>query len=495
MKTFARWTALLAASISILPVSLRAQQATDKPEPARSVPSAPASRAGAIASYAPIVEQVNPSVVTVFTSKKMQQNALPSSLFGDPRVRRFFGDQFPGSDTPQKLQGLGSGVIVSTDGFILTANHVVEGADEILIGLTTGTRKYHAQKIGGDLGTDIALLKVDGPKDLHAVEFADSDKARPGDIVLALGAPYGLQQTVTSGIISAVGRGGMGIVDYENFIQTDAAINMGNSGGALIDTQGRLVGINSAIFSRSGGNQGIGFAIPSNLARDVMQSLRQNGRVKRGYIGTAIQTLTPELADGLNLKEGWGALVGEVTPNSPADTAGIKSGDVITGVNGKRINDARELRLVIGSMPPGTEVKLGVNRDGVTKEMTLKLAEMPADQAEPTVPPARPDLSTNDKPVLFGGVAVADVDNDVRETLKLPKNVEGAVIVSIDPSSTPAAAGLRVGDVIRELNKQPVKNAKELAAITQKMKPHDNAVLRIWRDGHTGYVAIEAPNS
>ena len=255
---------------------------------------------GLITTFAPIVEKVAPSVVTVFTTQTVSRG--PSAFpFSDDALRQFFGGQLPQRQGKETLQGLGSGVIVSPDGYILTANHVVSGADEIMVGLGTDLRKFKAKKVGTDPGTDVALLKID-EKNLPAITFADSEKARAGDVVLAIGNPFGLRQTVTMGIISAVGRGGIGIVDYENFIQTDAAINMGNSGGALVDTEGRLLGVNTAIFSRTGGNQGIGFAIPANLARDVMQSLREKGRVVRGYIGATVQTLTPELADALKLK-------------------------------------------------------------------------------------------------------------------------------------------------------------------------------------------------
>src|ERR1700740_425056 len=277
---------------------------------------------GVITTFAPIVEKVAPSVVTVFTTQTVSRG-LSQSPFSDDILRQFFGGQSPKTQGKQTLQGLGSGVIVSPDGYILTANHVVSGADEIMVGLGTDLRKYKAKKVGADPGTDVALLKID-EKTLPAITFADSDKARAGDIVLAIGNPFGLRETVTMGIISAVGRGGIGIVDYENFIQTARAINMGHFGGALVDTEGRLLGINTAIFSRSGGNQGIGFAIPANLARDVMQSLREKGRVVRGYIGTSVQTLTPDLAEALKLKGVSGALVGEVSPKSPAEKAGIK---------------------------------------------------------------------------------------------------------------------------------------------------------------------------
>ena len=245
---------------------------------------------GVITTFAPIVEKVAPSVVTVFTTQTVSRATLQFP-FSDDTLRQFFGGQLP-RQGKQTLQGLGSGVIVSPDGYILTANHVVSGAEEIMVGLGTELRKYKAKKVGTDPGTDVALLKID-ERNLPSITFADSEKARAGDIVLAVGNPFGLRQTVTMGIISAVGRGGVGIVDYENFIQTDAAINMGNSGGALVDIKGQLLGINTAIFSRSGGNQGVGFAIPANLARDVMQSLREKGRVVRGYIGASVQSLTP----------------------------------------------------------------------------------------------------------------------------------------------------------------------------------------------------------
>src|SRR6516165_7117885 len=336
---------------------------------------------GVITTFAPIVEKVTPSVVTVFTTQTVSRG--PSAFpFSDDTLRQFFGGQSPQKQGKETLQGLGSGVVVSPDGYILTANHVVSGADEIMVGLGTELRKYKAKKVGTDPGTDVALLKIE-EKNLPAITFADSDKARAGDIVLAIGNPFGLRQTVTMGIISAVGRGGIGIVDYENFIQTDAAINMGNSGGALVDTEGRLLGINTAIFSRTGGNQGIGFAIPANLARDVMQSLREKGRVVRGYIGASVQTLTPELAEAMKLKgQPAGALVGEIAPKSPSEKAGMKTGDVVTAVNGKKVGDARELRLMIGSLAPGTNAQIEVNREGQTKMVDVQLGEMPPGAAE-----------------------------------------------------------------------------------------------------------------
>src|SRR5947208_3539627 len=376
-------------------------------------PETAPTQPGVITTFAPIVEKVAPSVVTVFTTQTVSRGAS-AFPFSDDALRQFFGGPAPQKQGKQTLQGLGSGVIVSPDGYILTANHVVSGAEEIMVGLGTELRKYKAKKIGTDPGTDVALLKID-EKNLPAIAFADSEKARAGDIVLAVGNPFGLRQTVTMGIISAVGRGGMGIVDYENFIQTDAAINMGNSGGALVDIKGELLGINSAIFSRSGGNQGVGFAIPANLAREVMQSLRDKGRVVRGYIGASVQTLTPELAEAMKLKgEPSGALVGEVTPKSPSEKAGMKTGDVITSVNGKKIGDARELRLMIGSMPPGTKIQIEVNREGQSKIINVELAEMPAGAAEQGAETTPEESAQPEKATVFGGVAVADLTDDVR---------------------------------------------------------------------------------
>jgi len=468
---------------AILCVSTRAFSVAAQ-EPAR-------MQEGVITTFAPIVEKVAPSVVTVFTTQTVSRG-LTTFPFSDDTLRQFFGGQVPQKQGKQTLQGLGSGVIVSPDGYILTANHVVSDAEEIMVGLGTDLRKYKAKKVGTDPGTDVALLKID-EKNLPAITFADSDKARAGDIVLAVGNPFGLRQTVTMGIISAVGRGGMGIVDYENFIQTDAAINMGNSGGALVDIKGQLLGINSAIFTRSGGNQGVGFAIPANLAREVTQSLRDKGRVVRGYIGASVQTLTPELADAMKLKgQPTGALVGEVAPNTPSQKAGLKTGDVITAVNGKKISDARELRLMIGSMAPGSKAQIEVNREGQTKTFDVELAEMPPGTTEEGPERSPEESAQPEKTTVFGGVAVADITDEVRSALNLPKEVQGAVIAEIDADSPAGKAGLREGDVIQEVNKQPVKNAKDLLAISKKLKANEKILLRVYSQGRSGYVALEA---
>src|SRR5208282_3939411 len=294
---------------------------------------------------------VTPGVVKVVVTTKSSTVSAPQWFgFNDPFWRRFFGDQFGrqmpnGQFNTPRQHGLGSGVIVTKDGYILTNNHVVEHADEVKVTLQDG-REFTAKVVGRDPKSDVAVIKIDA-KDLPALPMADSDKVQVGDIVLAVGNPFGVGQTVTTGIVSATGRGNLGIEDYEDFIQTDAAINPGNSGGALVDVEGRLIGINTAIYSRSGGNMGIGFAIPSDLARNVMDSLIQYGHVTRGYLGVMIQDVTPALAKEFKLKDTTGALIGDVVPKGPADKAGLKEGDVVLDYDGKKVTDSRHLKLTV----------------------------------------------------------------------------------------------------------------------------------------------------
>ena len=349
--------------------------------------------AGTLTTFAPVVEKVAPSVVTIATSKMVSRAKNP--YFNDPLFRRFFGipddGEQPGEEAPKggggggkkhlERFGLGSGVIVSPEGHILTNNHVIEGADEIIVTLGNEKHEYKARKIGADPSTDIAVLKIEPTAKLHEITFADSDKLRVGDLAIAVGNPFGLTQSVTMGIVSALGRStDAHITDYENFIQTDASINPGNSGGALVDTEGRLIGINTAIFSKSGGNQGIGFAVPSNLARSVMESLIKNGKVSRGFLGIALQPLSDDLAKAFKLEGDTGALVAEVTPKSPAEKAGIKSGDVVVAVNGKKVEGPRELQLMVAAISPGTKVDVKLVRDGAEKMVNVELAERPGNK-------------------------------------------------------------------------------------------------------------------
>ena len=321
MPTLAVGGALILAATGLAFTQKPAEKSEAKPTPVNLVlDERPVSRDTAgRASFAPVIKKVSPGVVRVFTTVKAQKTGFSEGSDMNDMLRRFFGDQFQGRmprrslDMPRQ-EGVGSGVIVTKDGYILTNNHVVDGADEVKVALQDG-REFTAKVIGRDPKTDVAVIKIDA-KDLPAVPMADSDKVEVGDVVLAIGNPFGIGQTVTTGIVSATGRGNMGL-DYEDFIQTDAAINPGNSGGALVDAEGRLIGINTAILSRSGGNQGIGFAIPANLARDVMDSLVKDGHVTRGYLGVMIQDVTPALAKEFKLKDTTGALVGDVTPEGP----------------------------------------------------------------------------------------------------------------------------------------------------------------------------------
>jgi serine protease Do len=450
------------------------------------VDNAPLQRDGkAVMSFAPVVKQVAPSVVKVFTSTKAREQRMP--FLDDPLFRRFFGEDRFGEGgralRPPQV-GLGSGVIVSKDGYILTNNHVVENADEIKVGLNDG-REIPAKVVGTDSKSDVAVLKVEA-SDLSPLTLADSDRSEVGDLVLAVGNPFGIGQTVTMGIISATGRATLGL-DYEDFIQTDAAINPGNSGGALVDAEGRLIGINTAILSRSGGNQGIGFAIPSNLARSVMDSLIEHGRVIRGYIGVTIQDVTPNLAEEFNLPaSAGGALVAEVAPKSPAENAGLESGDVIIELNGKPVKDSRHLKLQTAQIAPGTKVPLKVIRDGKEKSLDVVLKEFPKDETLARGGQNQLESSSD----ALDGVTVAEIDNAVRRQLGLPAQLRGALVTQVEENSAAYAAGLREGDVILEINRKAVRNADEAVELSSNIKDK-RILLRVWSRGASRYLVVD----
>jgi serine protease DegS len=330
-------------------------------------------------SYAPSVDKAAPAVVNIYTRKVVQQQ-VPHPMFDDPLLRRFFGDQLP-AEPQQQENSLGSGVIVSAQGYILTNNHVVQGADEIEVALHDG-RSAAAAVVGTDPESDLAVLKIELPE-LPSIVFGQSEKLRVGDVVLAIGNPFGVGQTVTSGIVSATGRSQLGLSTFENFIQTDAAINPGNSGGALVNAYGQLVGINTAIFSRSGGSQGIGFAIPVSLAKGVMKEIIEYGRALRGWLGVEVQDLNPALAESFGLSDVAGALVAGIQAGGPADTAGLRPGDIITEVNGAAINGSRALMNTITSNPPGTKLKLKVLRQGDSMNIETVIGERPQPQQQP----------------------------------------------------------------------------------------------------------------
>ncbi len=459
------------------------------------------------ASFADVVKRVSPSVVKVTMHAKAHRVAMNGGeiqgfgngddnwpfgdLFGiNPRNGRRGnrGQNFQIPQETQPMSGLGSGVIISSDGYIATNNHVVEGADSLLVTLNDG-RELEAKVVGRDPQTDIAVIKVDA-KNLPAITLADSEKIEVGDRVLAIGNPFGIGETVTSGIVSAKGRR-VGILadveGYENFIQTDAAINPGNSGGALVDVDGRLIGINTAILSRSGGFQGVGLAVPSNLVDTVADSLVKNGKVIRGYLGVNIQNITPQLQESFNLKSRDGALVAEVVPDAPAAKAGLKEGDVITAINGKKVTDANSLTFAVTANAPGTKLTLDVLRDGKAKEFTATAGTRPgsrkaADNDEYS-------KSDNDEGVL-NGVAVDDLDADARQALNIPARIKGAVVTQVDPESASARAGIRRGDVILEINKQPVKNAQEAVDLSAKVESK-KSLVKLWSRGSTIFVVVD----
>ena len=435
-------------------------------------------------SYSSVVKKVTPSVVNIYSTRTLKQPRF-HQFFDDP-LYELFGDRNPRrrGSAPRSLEqkSLGSGVIVTEDGYILTNNHVVEGADAdgVKVSLGDGKQKLSAKVIGNDPQTDIAVLKVDA-KDLPAITLADSDKLEVGDVALAIGNPFNVGQTVTMGIVSALGRGGFGITDYEDFIQTDAAINPGNSGGALVDTQGRLIGINQSIVNpmggSSGGNIGVGFAVPINQAKAVMDRLVDDGKVTRGYLGVRLQPLTPELAKSFNLSESSGALVSEVPRGTPAAMAGLKEGDVITEVNGKKAADSRHLRLMISQNAPNSQVTLTVLRDGKAKEFTAKLAELPGEEGAVVTSSARPEKNTEHDGL--DGVEVDDLTAAARKENSIPNEVRGVLVGNVSPESNAYEAGLRTGNVIQEIDRSPVRTADEAVKACDEAKG-DRVLVRVW---------------
>jgi serine protease Do len=458
------------------------------------------SEAPSKTGFAPVVKEVLPNVVNISSSKVVKtprnQMQMPEGMEQDPFFQQFFGQQFGGrgrgqggngpDQQPQKQreQSLGSGVIVSPEGYILTNNHVVDGATDVKVTLSD-KREFKAEVIGTDPKTDIAVLKLAGEK-FNPITLGDSTKVQVGDYALAIGDPFGVGQTVTMGIVSAKGRGGLGIEDYEDFIQTDAPINPGNSGGALVNDRGELVGINTAILSHgSGGNEGIGFAIPINLARNVMGQIIDHGKVTRGYIGVVIQPITPNMSKALNLDKLQGALVGDVSPKGPAKDAGVQRGDVILAINGNTVNDSNDLRNTISMMQPGQTVKLTINRSGSTKDIDVKLGELPLSKAEAEAN----DSENGSSKESMKGITVETLDSDTAQQLQLPEATKGVVVTGVDPSSAAADSGLRKGDVIQEVNHQPVKNAAEFEAAMSKSEKN-GALLLVNRGGTTVFVAL-----
>jgi serine protease Do len=425
-------------------------------------------------SYAPIVKKAAPSVVTIYSSRTVREQPIP------PMFRPFFGDQ---DDQPRlrREEGLGSGVVVSPDGYILTANHVVSGADEIKVAIADDDKKeFTAKIIGTDPQTDVAVLKIDA-KNLPAITLADSDQLEIGDVVMAIGNPLGLGQSVTMGIISGLGRhyGVNGEHGYENFIQTDAAINKGNSGGALVDAEGRLIGINTWIASLGGGNEGLGFAVPVNMARRSMERLISGGKITRGYLGISLEDLNAGLAKNFNLPDQNGALVDDVKPNAPAEKAGIKSGDVIIAFNGKDVSDAHGLQLAVSQCEPGSAATVKLIRDGVQKNFTVTLAQLPNQNGDNSNDQNGSDTDSL-KTDALNGVTVDNLDHDARQELEIPDSVQGAIVTDVDQDSNSASAGLQKGDVIVEINRHPVTDADSAINLCKEAKG-DQILVKVWR--------------
>jgi len=430
--------------------------------------------------YTKVTKAVVPSVVRVTTTKMVVRPQLV-----DP-FELFFGKRFHNDDlAQQKITSLGSGVIVSKEGHIVTNNHVVEGTDEIAVQLSDG-REAKAKVIGTDAQIDLAVLKIDLP-DLTPLLIGDSDKVKVGQIVFAIGNPFGLEESVSQGIISAKDRRAINDSSVE-FFQTDTAINPGNSGGPLVNIRGEVIGINTAIYSESGGNQGIGFAVPSNVVKRAMTSIISKGRVVRGYLGISVQPVTKDIADQFKLNSPRGALVTDVMPGSPAEKAGIVRGDVICKVNENDIKDTISLVNQVSKTEIGSSLKLNLVRGGQPKDIMVEVAEQPANilaqrgwnLPNQNVPPDN---------TVFAGIQVQDLNNRLRSRANIPPNINGVIVTEVDPSSS-SAQQIRPGDVIEEVNRQPVKNVQEFLQVVNQLDPDQPVVVGIARNRQRSFVVI-----
>jgi len=456
--------------------------------PASSAPPLPVALTGAAPNGFPAVARATmPGVVNISTSRTVKQTGAQMSPFmNDPFFQHFFGEDFGRQfrvPRERREASLGSGVIVSPDGYIVTNAHVVEKADEIKV-MLSDKREFTGKIVGVDTKTDVAVIKISG-KDLPTLNWGDSDKIEVGEYVLAIGNPFGLNSTVTLGIVSAVGRANMGIEDYENFIQTDAAINPGNSGGALVNSRGELIGINTAIFSRTGGYMGIGFAIPSNMAKGVMDSLIQHGKVVRGYLGVTIQDVNDKIAKQFKLKENKGALVSDVVSGSPADKGGVKSGDVILKFDGAAIENSTALRHRVAGTAVDKTVPVEVMRDGKPVTLNIRIAEQPKDMSA-----SGESVQSDKTDTALAGLEVRNLTRDIARQLNLGKLSQGVVVSDVAAGSPADDAGVRPGDVIVEINRKPVRNVEDYRKLSGRLGKGETALLLIVRQGSKLFLAV-----
>lgn len=445
---------------------------------------------------AAIVKAISPAVVHISVEKSVKGRSQPElpDMFNDEFFRKFFKPRLPSQPREFKQRGLGSGSIFDSKGYIITNNHVVADADKIIVKLPDG-REFKATLVGADPATDLAVIKIEG-KDLPVAKLGNSDQIDVGESVIAIGNPFGLEQTVTAGIVSAKGRSQVGLTDYEDFIQTDASINPGNSGGPLISLDGEIIGINTAIYSRSGGNQGIGFAIPINMAKSIMKDLIANGRVTRGFLGVVIQDVTQEIAGALGIDVNGGVLISNVGPNTPAGEAGIAQGDLIVKFDGKPVASSNELRNAVAAIRPGTTVPVDLLRKGAKKRVQVTVREQPSDmraaiggtgggnrESKPEEPP---------KPESVLGMEIQPLTPELADQMGY-KGMRGVVITRVEQDSPAANAGLQRGALILEANQQSVSEPKDLKSAVAKIKSGQHILLLVRMGDFNRFVGVQKP--
>ncbi len=429
----------------------------------------------AIQSYHHAIKEAAKGVVNISTQKQVEGGGIPNHpLFNDPMFRQFFGDMLRGVPKDRVERSLGSGVIISQDGYIITNNHVIDGADKILVSLPENSKEYEAKLIGKDPKSDIAVIKIQS-NNLPFLSFANSSDVLVGDVVFAIGNPFGVGETVTQGIVSALNKSGIGINDYENFIQTDASINPGNSGGALVDSRGALVGINTAILSRTGGNHGIGFAIPSDMAKRIAIALIDKGVVERGFLGVSIEDVKSDLSSAYDGVQG--AVIVSVEPKSPAAKAGLRVWDLITKVENRPIKGGADLRNIIGTYPPNQDIEITYMRDKKISTTTIKLANAS-------------NASTALQEDIVEGASIGTLDAQLRSNFQVPPNVNGVIILNIQANSKASKSGLRKGDVIMQIENSAIKSTDDVRKIIAQFKNKPKRLI-VYRQGQIGSLVLK----